>query len=87
MTKKEFNQIRTAIFEEAIKIESIKKSLELSPNVYIYELTQADKHKYIELTHKTQLNDNTIRENGFNPEIVNVKLIMTLNRATKCASF
>lgn len=88
MNIKEFNTIRRAVFDAAIQIPEIADKLCATDTVLIYDLTQLpDKHIILPLNYKSQLNDNTLRAHGFNPDRVIVKVVMSLNRKTKCATW
>ena len=87
MTVKELNAFRHETFENAKNIPEIAEKLRFG-NVYVFELSQLpDKHAVLVLNYKSQLNDNTMIEAGFDPAQTFVKKVMYLNRATKCAEF
>lgn len=88
MTKKEFNQLRAAMYSEAMKNAEIAEAVSTSGVCYIYEVEDSTgQHSMIVLSAKTQLNDNTLRAHGIAPETAKVTLKLTLTRQTKVASW
>lgn len=86
MTVKEFNTIRHAAFVAAMEIEDVRDAFATNNIVYIYEVTDGENHRVFALSYKTQMNNETLRTNGFT-ENARIKLVMTLDRTTKCAQF
>ena len=78
MTKKELNAIRAAAY---------KVFFEQHPDIYpgtyyCYRIQEGRQVKLLLLTAKTQLNSNTLRENGFSDN-AEARLIFTADCATK----
>ena len=81
MTKKEYNSMRTALYTAAMEIEEVREAVETTGGAFVYEIYQLpDLHKFVVLTRKAQLNENTLRENGFDPVMATCKLKLKLNR-------
>lgn len=88
MTIKEYNKLRTAVFDVAMQIPDIADAVNTSGTALVYELHQLpDKREVIVLTQRTQLHDNLLRSHGFNPAETDVILKLKLNAQTKCADF
>ena len=90
MTVKEYNKIRAAVFQAALENSAeVEEAIRVEGVAYIYDVQALpDKHVVLVLTHQAQLNDNVLRKLGFdNPEAATARLVMTLNRQTKCATF
>ena len=88
MTIKEYNKLRTAVFDAAMEIPDISDAVNSSGVALVYELRQLpDKHEVVVLTQRTQLNDNLLRSHGFSPAETDVILKLKLNAQTKCADF
>lgn len=86
MTVKEYNKIRCAVYEAAMKIPEIEEAVRICGIARIVEVKQLpDKHGVLVLTEKTQLNDNTLRAEGFDPEKAETHTRVVLHRQTKCA--
>lgn len=84
----DFNNLRHDIFSEAAKLPEVSDALRLNNIVYIYEVTDGkQQHGVLVLSAKTQLNDNTLAQNGFDAATARAHLVLTLNRNTKCATF
>lgn len=88
MTIKEYNFLRRSAYESALEIEEINKAVSTSGVAYIYEVEQGTSHVVLVLTNKAQLNDNALLAHGIKePSAASVRLVMSLNRQTKCATF
>lgn len=83
MTKKEFNTIKAAAYQACLAIPDIAEVLKVSDTAYIWEVWQGQKHAYIVTSCKTQMNDNTLKENGFDIEQAKVRELYSVNRKTK----
>lgn len=84
----DFNNLRHEIFSEAAKFPEVSDALRHNNGVLVYEVTDGkQQHGVLVLTAKTQLNDNTLVQNGFDPKTARAHLVLTLNRDTKCATF
>jgi len=87
MTVKEYNALRHSIFCAAMEAPEIEDAVNNSGVAYIYDVWQGENHTVLVLTAKTQLNSNTLIENGFDPELTDTRLVLKLNRQTKCVYF
>lgn len=88
MTIKEYNKLRTAVFDAAMSIPDVADAVKVSGTALIYDLFQLpDKHEVAVLTNHTQLNDNFFLAHGFSPADTKAVLKMKLNAQTKCADF
>lgn len=87
MTVKEYNAMRHSIFCAAMETPEIAEAVNNSGIAYIYDVWQGEAHAVLVLTAKTQLNGITLRENGFDPERADARLVLKLNQKTKCAYF
>ena len=96
MKIKEYNKILSAAYNAAIEIPEVAEALKTSNVAYLYDVKDvrgaafggSDLHKIICLTNKSQMNTETLRQNGFaNPEETKVTLLCTVDRQTKTASF
>lgn len=89
MTVKEFNTIRHAAYLAAMKIPCVQAAFATNDAVYLYEVWEGNLHKYFALSWETQMNDETLRKAGFNPDAQNLKIrrIMVLDRVAKSATF
>ena len=86
MTIKEYNKFRSAVYASAMEIPDVQEAIRVAGIAQIVEVHQLpDKHGILVLTGRTQLNDNTLREHGFDPEKVDVKTRVVLHQNTKCA--
>ena len=86
MTIKEYNKFRSAVYAAAMDIPEVAEAVRIAGIAQIVEVHQLpDKHGILVLTAKTQLNDNTLRAHGFDPEKVDVKTRVILHQQTKCA--
>ena len=84
----DFDKLRHAIFVEATQNEEVFEALRVNNIVYLYDVTDGkQQHGVLVLTAKTQLNDNTLAQNGFDAATARAHLVLTLNRDTKCANF
>lgn len=89
MTIKEYNKLRNDIFTLAMQNAEIAEKAKdpCSGTVYIVELEQIDgKHGVIVLTRKTQLNDRTISDAGFDPEKTKARFVLTFDKPTRTAT-
>jgi len=88
MTIKEYNTIRRAAYDAALQIPEIADKMCAADELLLFEITQLpDKRAFLPLAYRSQLNDNTLREIGFDSNRAEARLVMTLNRKTKCASW
>lgn len=86
MTIKEYNKFRSAVYASAMEIPDVQEAIRVAGIAQIVEVHQLpDKHGILVLTARTQINDNTLREHGFDPEKVDVKTRVILHQNTKCA--
>ena len=96
MKVKEYNQILSAAYNAAVEIPEVSEVLRTSNVAYLYDVKDirgtafggSGLHKIICLTKESQMNMETLRQNGFaNPEETKVTLLCTVDRQTKTASF
>lgn len=96
MKIKEYNQILSAAYNAAVEIPEVAEALRTSNTAYLYDVKDirgkafggSGLHKIICLTKESQMNPETLRQNGFsNPEETKVTLLCTVDRQTKTASF
>ena len=88
MKIKEFNKIRNEIYAEGLKHPEIAEALYYGGVCYLYDVLDASRnHAVLVLTAKTQLNENTLRNAGLDPETAMAKLVMTYHQQTKCVTF
>ena len=88
MTVKEYNKIRTAVFDAAMEIPDIRDAVKTEGVALVYELTQLpDKREIVVLTQRTQLNDSFVSAHGFSPAETRAVLKLKLTARTKCADF
>ena len=86
MTIKDYNKIRSAVYEAAMEIPDVQEAIRVAGIARIIEVHQPpDKHGMLVLTSSTQLNDNTLRQHGFDPDGVDVRTRFVLHQQTKCA--
>lgn len=84
----DFNKLRAAIFAEAMKNPEIADALRYNNRCYLYDVTDGNQqHGVLVLAAKTQLNDNTLTQHGFDAATARADLVLTLNRDTRCAAF
>lgn len=84
MKVKELNELRRKIFDELIKIEDVKEALKNVTQVYIYDISEGEKHIVETFTYETQVNLNYLKEHGFTAN-ANISKIFTVNKQTKQA--
>lgn len=88
MTIKQFNQIRAATYTAAMEIPEVAKTIDINGMAYIYDVIEPfEKHEIFCLGAQTQMNNNMLREHGFDPAGCMVSLIMRLDRQAKAATF
>ena len=96
MRIKEYNRILSAAYNAAIEIPEVSETLRLSNSAYLYDVKDirgkafggSELHKIICLAKESQMNAETLRQNGFsNPENTEVVLLCIVNKQTKTASF
>ena len=88
MTLKAFNELRGRFYAAAMEDAEIREAVEVSGVAHVYELEQLpDKHAVIVLTARTQLNDNTIQEQGFDPAAVQVRYRFSVSRQRRTVLF
>lgn len=89
MTVKEFNALRAKVYQEAIEMLPEAAELIRTEGVaYIYEIEdRKGQHGYAVVSRSSQVNSNTLRALGYDPDEPRIRLQLTLNRATKCAVF
>lgn len=96
MKIKEYNRILSAAYNAAIEIPEVAEALRASNTAYLYDAEDirgaafggTNLHKIICLTKKSQMNAETLRQNGFaNPEETKVTLLCAVDRQTKTATF
>ena len=96
MKIKEYNKILSAAYNAAIEIPEVAEVLRASNSAYLYDVKDirgaafggSDLHKIICLEKESQMNSETLKQNGFsNPENTEVALLCIVNKQTKTASF
>lgn len=87
MKVKEMSRIRHAMFVEAMEIDDVRNALAISDTAFIYDIMEGTRHGIEVLTRESQMNRKFLTDLGFNPDQCKVKLVMTVNRQTKTASF
>lgn len=96
MKIKEYNKILSAAYNAAIEIPEVAEVLRANNSAYLYDVKDirgtafggSELHKIICLAKKSQMNAETLRQNGFvNPENTEVTLLCIVNKQTKTASF
>lgn len=89
MTVKEFNAIGARLYADIVEHSpEVAELLRSEGTVYIYDVQDhRGQRAILTLTHRTQLNDHTLREAGIEPEGAICELRLTLNRTTKWAAF
>ena len=96
MKVKEYNKILSAAYNAAIEIPEVAEALKTSNVAYLYDAKDvrgeafggSGLHKIICLAKESQMNAETLRQNGFtNPDEAKVTLLCTVDRQTKTASF
>jgi hypothetical protein len=95
MTIKDYNRIRHAAYLEATQIPDIKKVLDSSKVAYVYDIWSTlpqphgggRKHAVVCLSAPTQMNDELLRNHGFNPENAEVRLKLTVNKTAQTVGF
>ncbi len=96
MKVKEYNKILSAAYNAAIEIPEVAEALRTNNSAYLYDVKDirgtalggSSLHKIICLTNKSQMNAETLRQNGFtNPDETKVTLLCIVNKQTKTASF
>lgn len=95
MKIKEYNKILSAAYNAAIEIPEVAEALKTSNVAYMYDAKDvrgaafggSGLHKIICLAKESQMNAETLRQNGFDPEETKVTLLCTVDRQTKTASF
>lgn len=89
MKIKEYNSMKSRIYEIGMECTEVRNALQYNENVYVYDVSQLNppRHEVLVLTAKTQLNDNTLAAHGFAPESTDANLILTFNRVTKTVKF
>ena len=88
MTKKQLNEMRSAMYKAFIETEEGQKwyNLPSSPGCYLaYEVSTANEKAYMGAVYSSQINNNTIREANPNidPDKAVVKLLFTAWRGRK----
>lgn len=96
MKIKEYNKILSAAYNAASKIPEVAEALRSSNSACLYDVRDvrgkafggSDLHKIICLTNKSQMNTETLRQNGFaNLEETKVTLLCVVDKQTKTVSF
>lgn len=88
MTIREFNKLRRAVYDQAMENQEIADAVNVCGEAFVWDVRSGDKHAFLVLSHKAQLNDNVLREHGIcDGENAVSKLVLHLNRKTKCADF
>lgn len=88
MTIKEFNKLRRSVYDLSMENAEIAAAVNATGTAYIYEVECGDKHEVLILSHRSQLNAAVLKDAGFSsPDDATARLCLTLNRATKCATF
>lgn len=82
MEIKELNEFRRKMFDEIIKIDSVKEALKYSRQIYIYTIEEGNKHIIAVFEKITHLNKSFLIENGFT-ENAYIKRLYTVNKQTK----
>ena len=90
ISKKELSSIRRATFEAAIKLPEVQQAFAQSngaQQIYIFQLeeTPGNRHIWLALPYQTQINRETIKNVGFDPENTKVTLALTVDRGTRQA--
>ena len=87
MTIKEFNDIRSRIFIEAMKNPEISSAVQNSGSAILYEVMQGEKHGIFVVERSSHMNDAFLVKNGFDPARARIEKIFALHRDTKCVYF
>lgn len=88
MTVKEFNKIRRSVYDLTMENAEVAAAVNTTGTAYVYEVECGDRHEILIFNHRSQLNDAVLKEAGFaSPDAATARLCLTLNRATKCATF
>ena len=96
MKIKEYNKILSAAYNAAIEIPEVAEALRTSDSAYLYDVKDirgtalggSGLHKIICLAKESQMNSETVRQNGFtHPENTEATLLCIVNKQTKTASF
>ena len=86
MTVKEYNAVRHAAYVAAMESEDVRNAFTTNDIVWIFEVTEGDKHKIFALSAETQMHMGLLHSEGFSLN-ARVHLQMFLDRKTKCATF
>jgi len=88
MTVKAFNELRSQFYAAAMEDAEIREAVEVSGVAHVFELEQLpDRHAVLVLTARTQLNDSTIRAQGFDPAAVQVRHRFSVSRQRRTVLF
>ena len=88
MKIREFNRIRSEIYEAGLRNPEIAEALYYGGICYLYDVIDGSRNRTVlALTAKSQLNANTIRNAGLDPETAKAELVMIYHQQTKCVSF
>ena len=85
MTTKAYNALRSSLFQAAIQDPEISEALRYTNRVLVYEAIEMPgnaSRRYV-CVYETQMNDETIRQSGLDPERTTVRLVLELDRPTK----
>lgn len=85
MTTKTYNALRASLFQAAIQDPEISEALRHTNRVRVYEAIERPgnaSRRYV-CVYETQMNDETIRQSGLDPERTTVRLVLELDRPTK----
>lgn len=86
---KDYNAIRAAIYAAGMENPEIAACIDRAGICYLYEVAQLDTgaHQAFALTDERQMNANTLRGAGFDPDACDVKLRLVYHQRTKCVTF
>lgn len=85
MTTKAYNALRSSLFQAAIQDPEISEALRYTNRVRVYEAIERPgnaSRRYV-CAYETQMNNETIRQSGLDPERTTVRLVLELDRPTK----
>lgn len=90
ISKKEISAIRRATFDAAMELPAVQRAFSQSSGaqqVYIFRLeeTPGNRHIWIAVPYRTQINRETLKNAGFDPEMTVATLALTVDRSTRQA--
>lgn len=91
MTKKEYNSIFHAAFEAVCKVQDVQDVFKASDIAYIYDVRDSrglalggtGLHKILTVAHKSVINDQTLKNHGFDPDYAEIRLVAELRKPSK----